>query len=104
MADDDLWGVKNAYFLGCHQQAISEAMAFNGDAASRVLANFYMYRAYIEQGQYHMVTSEVGNDAPIALQAAKLLATYRSSSRDVQETALVQLKEWLDSPQAAVLT
>ena len=26
MADDELWGVRNAFFLGCYQQAISEAL------------------------------------------------------------------------------
>ena len=38
MADDELWGVRNAFHLGCFQQAIAEAMNVSED--SRVLANF----------------------------------------------------------------
>lgn len=95
---DDLWGVKNAFFLGCHQQAISEALSSKDGA----LSTFYMYRAYIEQAQYRMVLDEVRNDAPVPLQAAKLLAAYHASStRDGKEMVLVQLKEFLSSPRAA---
>jgi len=101
MAEDELWGVRNAFFLGCHQQAISEAMSVSGSDASRVLCNFYMYRAYIEQAQYRLVLDAVGNDAPMALQAVKLLASYHAGARDAKEMALVQLKEWLSSPRAS---
>lgn len=36
-----------------------------------------VYRSYIELGQYDVVQSEIGDSAPTALQAVKLLATYR---------------------------
>ena len=98
MAEDELWAVKNAFFLGCYQQAISEAMSASVSDASRVLCNFYMYRAYVEQAQYRMVLDEVGHDAPMALQAVKLLASYlQSAGRDGKEMAMVQLKEWLSA-------
>jgi hypothetical protein len=81
MADEEgVWNVKNSFFLGCYQQAISEAFgAHKVSAAGRSLCNFYMYRAYIEQGQHRMVLDEVRPDAPLAIQAVKLLATYASS-------------------------
>ena len=101
MAEDELWSVRNAFFLGCHQQAISEALGASVSDASRTLCTFYMYRAYIEQAQYRIVLDEVGNDAPLPLQAVKLLASYSSGGRDAKEMALVQLKEWLSSPRAA---
>ena len=125
MADEELWGVRNAFFLGCYQQAISEAMTASVSDASRVLCNFCvqrrshiswappsspltsplacadMHRAYIEQAQYRMVIDDVSNDAPMPLQAVKLLASYMAGGRDAKEMALVQLKEWLSSPRAA---
>jgi len=101
MAEDELWAVKNAFFLGCHQQAISEALSANVSDSARALCTFYMYRAYIEQAQYRMVLDEVSHDAPMALQAVKLLASYHAGGRDAKEMALVQLKEWLSSPRAA---
>jgi len=102
MAEDELWSVKNAFHLGCYQQAISEALGANVSDGARVLCNFYMYRAYIEQAQYRMVLDEVGHDAPMPLQAVKLLASYCAApAREAKEMALVQLKEWLSSPRAA---
>jgi hypothetical protein len=89
--------VKNNFYLGCYQQAISEALS----APSSPMCMFYMYRAYIEQAQYRMVLDEVGHDAPMALQAVKLLASYQAGGRDAKDMALVQLKEWLSSPRAA---
>jgi len=102
MAEDDLWSVKNAFYLGCHQQAISEALSAGGLAEpSQTLSKYYMYRAYVEQAQYRMVLDEVQHDAPPALQAVKLLASYLDGGRDAKELALAQLKEWLAAPTAA---
>jgi len=97
MSEEELWSVKNNFYLGCYQQAISEALS----APSSPMCMFYMYRAYIEQAQYRMVLDEVGHDAPMALQAVKLLASYQAGGRDAKDMALVQLKEWLSSPRAA---
>eukprot|EP00322_Chrysochromulina_rotalis_P002343 CAMPEP_0115833876 /NCGR_PEP_ID=MMETSP0287-20121206/3396_1 /TAXON_ID=412157 /ORGANISM="Chrysochromulina rotalis, Strain UIO044" /LENGTH=295 /DNA_ID=CAMNT_0003287299 /DNA_START=45 /DNA_END=932 /DNA_ORIENTATION=+ len=102
MADEEgVWGVKNSFFLGCYQQAISEALGASVSDTGRMLCDFYMYRSYIEQGQHRMVLDEVGPSAPLSLQAVKLLATYLSASRDGKDLALTQLKEWLSSPSAA---
>merc|ERR1719409_2263015 len=48
-----------------------------------------------------MVLDEVGHDAPMALLAVKLLASYVSGGREAKDMALVQLKEWLSAPRAA---
>ena len=97
MADDELWGVRNAFHLGCFQQAIAEAMNVSED--SRVLANFYTYRAYVEMGQYRMVLDDVGPNAPTTLQAAKALAAYHAGGREDKDMAVESLKEWLASSQ-----
>merc|ERR1719149_577730 len=70
----DLYGLRNALYLGNYQQAVSEAMSL-GASTER---DFFMYRALIEQGQHRVVMDEVGAQAPVALQAVKMLAAYLS--------------------------
>ena len=42
------------------------------------VVNFQIYRSYIALGQYDIVQDEIKEDAQTALQAVKLLATYKS--------------------------
>jgi hypothetical protein len=53
-----------------------------------------VYRSYIELGQHDVVQSEIGDDAPTALQAVKLLATYRSQ-KEMRDTVKANLTSWL---------
>jgi coatomer protein complex subunit epsilon len=92
-ADDELFVLKNLFHLGCYQQAISESIsAHPSNPESAIEAKFFMYRAYIEQGQYRLVLDEVRQDAPPALLAVKTLAAYLSGN---QEVAVSQIKELL---------
>lgn len=97
---DDLFALKNAFYLGNYQQAISEALTAAPSPTIATERDFYKFRAYIEQGQYRMVLDEIGADAPLSLQTVKLLATYMSSPRDTKDMVLQQLKEWLSQPTA----
>jgi len=99
--DDELWNIKNAFYLGCYQQCISEALSVRPGSNSQTQCKFYMYRSYIQQGQYQMVNSDVGVGAPMMLQAAAVLSSYMGGDRDAKEMALVQLKEWLSHPNSA---
>ena len=53
-----------------------------------------IYRSYIALGQYDVVQDEVKEDAQTALQAVKLLATFKSKP-DMKDMVLMTLKEWL---------
>jgi len=101
---DPLFSVKNAYYLGLYQQAMTEALSANVTAESRVECDFFRFRACIAQGQGRLVADEVGNDSPVALQAAKLLATYTDGKREAKDMCLMQLKEWLSDPNALTNT
>ena len=91
MADDELFGLKNLFNLGCYQQAISEAISAHPSSEdSHIEAKFFMYRAYIEQQQYRLVLDEVRADAPPSLLAVKTLAAYLSGDK---ENALQQIKD-----------
>ena len=99
---DELFALKTNYYIGAHQAVISAALTVSPSTdAVRIERDFFMYRAYVAQAQYHLVKDEVGADAPASLQAVKLLATYLSSPRDAKETCLLQLKEWLADANAA---
>lgn len=91
----ELFSVKNAFYLGLYQQAITEALSANVASDARVECDYFRFRSCIAQGQARLVLDEVGRDSPIALQAAKLLATYTDGSREVKEMCVAQLKEWL---------
>ena len=92
-ADDELFVLKNFFHLGCYQQAISESIsAHPSNPDSAIEAKFFMYRAYIEQGQYRLVLDEVRADAPPSLLAVKTLAAYLSGNTAV---AVEQVKEIL---------
>ena len=81
-ADDELFVLKNLFHLGCYQQAISESIsAHPSNPESAIEAKFFMYRAYIEQGQYRLVLDEVRQDAPPALLALLQRDTRFSFSR-----------------------
>jgi len=102
MSEEQLFSLKNYFYLGCYQQAISEALAMTTTSDSvQNECNFYMYRSYIEQGQHRMVLDELSDDAPMPLQAVKLLAQYTSGSRDSKDAALLQLKQMLSDPTVA---
>lgn len=93
---DDLFSIKNEFYLGNYQGAINEAQSGDielspGDEKER---DVIVYRSYIELGQHDVVQSEIGDDAPTALQAVKLLATYRSQ-KEMRDTVKANLTSWL---------
>lgn len=101
MGDDELFAVRNAFYLGNYQQTISEASAVNAfNESTRQTRDFFMYRGFVEQGQYRMVMDDVGHDAPASSMAVKLLASYLNGGREAKDMAMLQLKEWLSDPQS----
>jgi coatomer protein complex subunit epsilon len=97
MDPDELYTLRNLFWLGNYQLAINE-----GNALHRIPANLatekdeYIYRSYLAMGQYDIIASEIRDSAttPVSHRAIKLLATYmrEPSSRD---TAKFQMEEWL---------
>lgn len=94
---DDLFSIKNEFYLGNYMGAINEAQSGDlelstpNDERDR---DVIIYRSYIALGQYDVVQDEVKEDAQTALQAVKLLATFKSKP-DMKDMVLMTLKEWL---------
>lgn len=100
---DDLFSIKNEFYLGNFQGAINEAQASDlvlSSPADERDRDVIVYRSYIALGQYDVVQSEIAANAPTALQAVKLLATYMQS-KDSLEIVMLSLKEWLADSETA---
>jgi len=96
---DDLFSIKNEFYLGNYQGAINEAQSGDLELSSpndERDRDIIVYRSYIALGQFDVVQSEIGDDAQPALQAVKLLGAYMSySDKDQKELAEQTLKVWL---------
>ncbi|XP_063216138.1 coatomer subunit epsilon [Bacillus rossius redtenbacheri] len=74
---DELFDVKNSFYIGNYQQCINEAQKLkNASAAVQLERDVFMYRAYIAQKKYRVVLDEITGVSPDELQPLKLLAEY----------------------------
>lgn len=100
---DDLFSIKNEFYLGNYMGAINEAQSGDlelstpNDERDR---DVIIYRSYIELGDYDVVQDQVKEDAQTALQAVKLLSTFKSKP-DMKDMVLMTLKEWLTDSSTA---
>jgi len=97
---DDLFSLRNHFWLGNFQLAINEAGILNRLSDElKVERDCFVYRSYVGLGQYNLVIDEVSEDAstPTPLLAVKLLATYMSNPEN-REHVIFQLKEWQNDP------
>lgn len=83
---DELFEIRNSFFIGNYQFCINEAQKLH--PSSRELAiekDVYMYRAYTAQGKHRVVLDEVSSVSPTEVQPVRMLADYHQnpSKRDV---------------------
>ncbi|XP_026325915.1 coatomer subunit epsilon [Hyposmocoma kahamanoa] len=75
---DELFDVKNAFYVGNYQQAINEAQSVKPSSPLVALQrDAYLYRSYIAQGNYRIVLQELKSADPM-LQPLKSLVDYLS--------------------------
>lgn len=96
---DELYTLRNLFWLGNYQLAINEAVSMKKCPANLLSEkNELMYRSYTALGQYDVVISEISDDnsTPFNLRGVKLIAQVLSGAVE-KDTAIVQFQEWLNN-------
>jgi len=93
---DELYTLRNLFWLGSFQAAITEGGRLNRLSDElKVERDEFVYRSYVGQGQYALVISEVDDDAAPNLRAVKLLAEYLENPSSTKDQVIDTLGGWL---------
>ena len=100
---DEIYMVRSHFWCGNYQLAINEgAKTHPPTDGLRIERDAYVYRAYVALGNHGIVMDEITGDAPVALQAVRLLATFLGEEPGAgggRAAALATLSEWLNDPE-----
>ncbi|XP_018905248.2 coatomer subunit epsilon [Bemisia tabaci] len=74
---DELFSIRNDFFIGNYQQCINEATKLQPSKPElQVERDVFLYRSYIAQKKYRIVLDEINNNSSPELQPLRLLAEY----------------------------
>jgi len=74
---NELFDIKNSYYIGNYQQCINDAQKEPPNYGNlRLQRDIFMYRAYLAQKKYSIVLAEIKANSPPELKPFRLLAEY----------------------------
>lgn len=74
---DELFEVRNSFYIGNFQHCINEAQSLNPTSTDiRIERDVFMYRAYTAQGKYGLVLDEIKPSSPQEVKSVSILADY----------------------------
>lgn len=89
MDADELYTIKNNFWLGNFEAAITEARSLKlRTEAAKAERDCYIYRSFIGLRKYKVVIDEIKDDAPAAFTALKLLAAYFADAAGAKSRVL----------------
>ncbi|CAM9481232.1 unnamed protein product [Chrysoparadoxa australica] len=98
---DDLFTLRNYFYVGLYQEAIAEGSGLGGiPEHAAIEKDELIYRSYIAMGQASKVTEAVKDDAPASLQAVKLLAVYTAQPEN-RDMVMLTMGDYLSDPVSA---
>ncbi|EEZ98676.1 coatomer subunit epsilon [Tribolium castaneum] len=96
--DDELFEIKNFYYIGNYQQCINEAQKLRKPSTPEVAIqrDIFTYRSYMAQNKFLVVLDEIKPSSPEEIQPLRLLAEYLSSKQK-RESIVAQIDQKLAS-------
>ncbi|KAF0770888.1 coatomer subunit epsilon [Aphis craccivora] len=94
---NELFDIKNSYYIGNYQQCINDAQKEPPNYGNlRLQRDIFMYRAYLAQKKYSIVIAEIKANSPPELKPFKLLAEYLQNP-DNRSSILKALEQELEN-------
>ncbi|CAH1100069.1 unnamed protein product [Psylliodes chrysocephalus] len=91
---DELFEIKNYFYIGNYQQCINEAQKLKKPSTPEVATqrDIFTYRSYMAQNKFLVVLDEIHGASPIEIQPLKLLADYLSGKNN-KEAVVAQVDQ-----------
>lgn len=100
---DELFVLKNMFYLGNYQAATKEATQVKtSDESKKIERDCFLYRSYIAQNKFAPVLNEINDSSPAPFKAIKQLAIYIQSPAK-REQALSEIKNMLSTTSQSIV-